>query len=89
MPPLPRVLCRGHKGWTGVVYKCHQPVIQPGEEGGRVVRGAQCVLCRQAEVAASAERWQREGRKLLRDRAKGYGGPKEGEDVWRGFRQER
>jgi hypothetical protein len=66
MPPLPRVLCRGHKGWTGVVYKCHAPVMQPGESGGRVVLDAQCKLCREAEVASNAEREQRNVRRTRR-----------------------
>ena len=88
MPPLPRVLCRGHRGWTGVVYQCHAPVMQPGDPGGRLVTDAQCKLCREAEVASQAEKWQREGRRLLRDRKRGYGGPAEGEDIFRGLRQE-
>jgi hypothetical protein len=64
--PLPRVLCRGHKGWTGVVYVCHSPAIQPGEPGGKVVKNAQCHLCRVAEVASNAEREQRNVRRTRR-----------------------
>lgn len=88
MPPLPRVLCRGWRSSTGRMMPCASPVMQEGEEGGRVVVDAQCKLCGALNATASEARWQREGRKLLRDRKRGYGGPKDGEDVFRGFRQE-
>lgn len=83
--PLPRVLCGGWKSSTGVPIRCVSPVIQQGEEGGEVRYGL-CALCLAHGKRASEAKWRREGRKLLRDRAKGYGGPVEGEDVFRGFR---
>jgi len=85
-PPLPRVLCRGHKGWTGVVYKCHQPVIQPGEEGGKVVRGAQCVLCRSLEAASVAERLDREAKRTEKRAATGKLTTVLPDDAFQGFR---
>jgi hypothetical protein len=59
----------------------------PGKLPREVV--GMCVTCgawaqRQREI-----KWAREGRQLLARRAKGYGGPAEGEDVFRGFRGEK
>lgn len=83
MPPLPRVLCRGWRSSTGAVMPCHQPEMQPGEPGGKFVFDAQCKLCGALNATASEARWQREDRKLLADRKRGYG-PGEG-DPFRGF----
>lgn len=45
-----------------------------------------CLTCGEARRFEEARRWAREGRKLLRDRARGYG-PQPG-DPFRGFREE-
>ena len=45
-----------------------------------------CGLCGVLENQAQARRWQREGRKLLCDRERGYAPAKKGEDEFRGFR---
>ena len=84
--PLPRVLCRGFLSSTGVRIRCMDPVIHQGGIGGKQESG-QCSLCMAHQVRANEMRWQREGRRLLRDRAKGYGAPAEGVDVWAGFRE--
>ena len=83
--PLPRVLCDGWLDSFGQRIRCVSPVIQTGEQGGEVRMGI-CALCLEFGKSAAERKWQREGRELLRDRAKGYGGPVEGEDVFRGFR---
>ena len=61
------------------------PVIQTGEPGGEVRYGL-CAQCLEFGRRAAERKWQREGRQLLRDRAKGYG-PQPG-DPFRGFREE-
>lgn len=43
--------------------------------------------CGELRLRESRLKYIREGRKLLRNRARGYGGPKPGEDVFRGFRK--
>jgi hypothetical protein len=73
---------------------CARVRYEPGEpwqdHPGRLPREVEV----QCEVCAAWAKRQREiqrarmDRKLLRDRAKGYGGPAEGEDVFRGFRTE-
>jgi len=84
---LPRVLCRGWRSSTGVAFRCAKPCIQPGEPGGRVEAGWQCALCGALEAKANATRWARECRRTAARAAKGYGGPAEGEDIWRGFKE--
>lgn len=69
--PLPRVLCRGFRSSTGVHFRCLAPVMQPGEPGGAEESG-QCATCRAQEETAWQKRRVREGRKLLRDKARGY-----------------
>jgi hypothetical protein len=45
-----------------------------------------CGLCGVLERQAQERKWQREGRKLLRDRERGYGPAKAGEDVFKNLR---
>jgi len=88
MPPLPRVLCRGWLSSTGVRFHCAQPVMQPGEPGGKVIDGAQCALCGALNARATEVCQVRTARRTARRAAKGYGPAPEGVDVFKGFRQE-
>jgi len=69
--PNPRVLCRGWRGWTGAIYPCHSPLMQPGEPGGRLIHNAQCKLCLDLEAAAQAEKVQREAKRTEKRAATG------------------
>ena len=70
--PLPRVLCRGWDASDGKHIRCVSPVIQTGEPGGEERSGI-CALCLEFGKRAAERKWRREGRQLLRDRAKTYG----------------
>lgn len=82
----PRVLCRGWKSSTGMHVYCVSPVIEQGEPGGPVIEDGLCSLCLAHQERAYRLKWHREGKRLLRERAKGYG-PQTG-DAFQGFRGE-
>ena len=48
----------------------------------------ECVGCLQRRKRAEVRRQREESEQLLANRARGYGGPAEGEDVFRGMREE-
>jgi len=90
MPPLPRVLCRGWLSSTGVRFHCAQPVMQPGQPGGKVIEGAQCALCGALNARATETLLVRSQRRTRR-RAAGkepYSAGITPGDPFQGFRQE-
>lgn len=70
--PLARVLCDGWLDSFGQRIRCVSPVMETGEPGGKTHYGI-CGLCKGWQVQAAERKWRREGRQLLRDRAKTYG----------------
>jgi hypothetical protein len=57
------------------------PGTVPGEVAGT------CRTCADLVKAERERERVREDKRLLRDRARGYGPPAEGEDIWRGFKE--
>jgi len=84
--PLPRVLCRGHRGWTGAIYPCHSPLMEPGEPGGRLIHDAQCSLCGSLEAASNAERLDREAKRTEKRATTGKLTTVLPDDPFQGFR---
>lgn len=84
-PRLPRVTCGGYVTASGARIRCDR-VIRPGEPGGREVVGT-CVTCGGLQKRAWAQKAARGAARVRRNAARGYGGPAEGEDVFRGFRE--
>lgn len=77
LAPCGRV--RGELGWHGPL---------PGEDMSKLQAGI-CPTCLAIQKRRAEVQWAREGRRLLRERAIGNGPAPEGEDVFRGFREER
>lgn len=61
-------------------------VVDGAQVVGYAVVGT-CPTCLAWRKRVSEAKYRREGRELLQRRAKGYGGPAPGEDIWRGFRE--
>lgn len=79
---VPEVRCRGYESASGARILCNR-IVQDGEDS---IEWGQCQTCAGLQAAAWKKREVQEGRRLLRNRERGYGGPAEGEDVFRGMR---
>ncbi len=81
--PRPEVRCRGYETASGARVHCGRVVVEGVGDAGFAL--GQCVTCGEWQRKAWEQRRVREGRKLLRDRAKGYG--RQPGDPFKGMRE--
>ena len=66
----PRLVCKGWLSSTGAWLRCLDPLMQPGEPGGRTVEG-QCSLCMALHCRATEATLRRNARRTERRAATG------------------